>query len=127
MTVTIPRWLLVLIALLAAIVCLLIINHAVIVADQRRPNVHGVKSILRQALGDRTRSVPFTNPYPDLCRVLDYTNYHLISGTGYQCVLAADSWDYQGPTNLLAITTNSLYLYVGKSGTVEASGFPPGY
>jgi hypothetical protein len=126
-TIVIPRWLLVVIALLAAIVCLLVINHAVTVADQRRPDVHGVKSVLLQAFDAKTRNVIFTNPYRDLCRVVEYTNYHLISGTGYQCVLAADSWDYQGLTNLLAITTNRLYLYIGKSGTVEASGFPPGY
>jgi hypothetical protein len=49
----------------------------------------------------------FTNSYPNICHLFVYTNHYSISGMDYQCVVAADSWDYRSRSNLLAFTTNA--------------------
>ena len=58
----------------------------------------------------------FTNRYPLICHISEYTNRHLVNGTIYQCILAADSWDYRGRSNLLAITTNGMFLFIDRQG-----------
>jgi len=58
----------------------------------------------------------FTNRWPLICHISEYTNRHLVNGTIYQCILAADSWDYRGRSNLLAITTNGTFLFIDRQG-----------
>ncbi len=105
----------------------LLFMHAFTVGEIRRPHVIRVKNTLLEAYAERTAGHDFTNRRPEGCRVFDYTNLHVIAGTNYQCVLAADSWDYQGASNLLALTTNRSFLYIHPRGAVPAKSYPPGY
>ena len=68
-----------------------------------------------------------SNYWKGSCRVFPYTNHFAIGGKIYQCVLAADSWDYQGKSNLMAFTTNQAFLYIDKHGAVLVNRYPPGY
>src|SRR5690349_7965333 len=63
----------------------------------------------------------FTNSYPDLYHLSVYSNRYTISGTIYQCVVAADSWDYHSRSNLLAFTTNGVYLFIDSHGAQKLS------
>ena len=105
----------------------LFFGHAFTVGEIRRPRVIHVKNTLFEAYMDKTAGVIFTNRYPQNCRVFDYTNLFVIAGTNFQCVLAADSWDYQGASNLLALTSDKMFLYIDEHGAVLASHYPPGY
>ncbi|MGA9778025.1 MAG: hypothetical protein ACLPRE_07570 [Limisphaerales bacterium] len=60
-----------------------------------------------------------TNWSPNVCHLFQFTNHYTISGTDYQCVVAADSWDYRARSNLLAITTNGVYLFIDSHGVTE--------
>lgn len=64
---------------------------------------------------------PFTNSYPDLYRLFVYSNRYTISGTVYQCIVAADTWDYHDRRNLLAYTTNGVYLFIDNHGPQKVS------
>jgi len=66
---------------------------------------------------------PFTNSAPELFHLLVYSNRYTISGTVYQCIVAADSWDYHSHSNLLAFTTNGVYLFVDSHGARTVSDF----
>lgn len=63
----------------------------------------------------------FTNSYPDLYHLFVYSNCYTISGAVYQCVVAADSWDYHSRSNLLAFTTNGVYLLIDSHGAQKMS------
>ena len=65
----------------------------------------------------------FTNSTPDLFHLSVYTNQYTISGAVYQCVVAADSWDYHCRSNLLAFTTNGVYLFIDSHGAQKVSAF----
>jgi len=65
----------------------------------------------------------FTNSYPDTYHLFVYSNRYTISGTVYQCVVAADSWDYHSRSNLLAFTTNGVYLFIDSHGAQKMSDF----
>ena len=56
-----------------------------------------------------------------------YTNRYVIDGAVYECVMAVDSWDYQGLSNLLVLTTDKKFLYIDRSGAVPVDHMPPGY
>jgi len=56
-----------------------------------------------------------------------YTNRYVIDGTAYQCVMAVDSWDYQGPSNLLVLTADKKFLYIDGHGVSLVTNRPPGY
>ena len=70
-----------------------------------------------------------TNCSPDICHLFQFTNRYSISGTNYQCVVAADSWDYRGRSNLLAIATNGWYLFIDGRGVINLRDWHqlPGY
>lgn len=61
----------------------------------------------------------FTNSSPSVCHLFEFTNHYSISGTDYVCAVAADSWDYRNRSNLLAITTNGMYLYFDSQGVTN--------
>ena len=93
--------------------------------SQRRASVLNLKSELLSAYADL--KVDNTNMPKDPYHVRLYTNCYSIGGTIYQCVLAADSWDYQGASNLLVLTTNKTFLYIDGHGPILLNGHPPGY
>ena len=96
-------------------------------AEVLRPRaLHAMDSLL-EAYKDKTDGITFTNRRPDEWRIFDYTNQLVIGGTNYQCVFAADSWDYQGASNLLVITSDKRFLYMDQHGAVPLTGMPPGY
>ncbi|HRY49508.1 MAG TPA: hypothetical protein P5186_15770 [Candidatus Paceibacterota bacterium] len=69
----------------------------------------------------------YTNDWTVRFHVRPYTNRYVIGGEVYQCVMAVDSWDYQGRSNLLAITIEERFLYIDQRGAVPVSHLPPGY
>lgn len=69
----------------------------------------------------------FTNPSPSRARIFAYTNDYVISGTNYHCILAADSWHYQGAKHVLAISTNGFFLLITEDGPVHLRGTVPFY
>ncbi len=84
------------------------------------------KNLLMVSHAELKERGAFTNPAPDRCRIYAFTNGYVISGTNYRCVLAADSWDYQSDSNVLAITTSNVFLLIDKQGIVPWIGhFPP--
>ena len=85
------------------------------------------KNFLLVALAELNEHGAFTNHAPDRCHVYAFTNRYSVSGTNYCCVLAADSWDYRESSNVLAITTNELFLFIGKQGLIPSLGnsYPP--
>lgn len=95
--------------------------------SQRKAGIVGVKSALLSSYVDFQRGEALTNSWSARYHVHPYTNTYVIDGTVYQCVLAADSWDYQGYSNLLVLTTDKRFLYVGQRGVVQVSFMPPGY
>lgn len=70
-----------------------------------------------------------TNWSPNMCHLFEFTNHYTISGTDYQCVVAADSWDYRDRSNLLAITTNGVFLFIDNHGVTKLRDWHevPGY
>lgn len=86
-------------------------------------------SSLKVAYADLEQEGRFSNRWPQFCRISSYTNRYAISGTVYQCVLAADSWDYRGRDNLLAITANGSLLFIDKKGALALNKWNdlPGY
>jgi hypothetical protein len=70
-----------------------------------------------------------TNCSPNVCHLFPFTNHYSIYGTDYQCVVAADSWDYRGRSNLLAITTNGVYLFIDSHSVTKLRDWHelPGY
>lgn len=85
--------------------------------------------LLKVAETDLEQNGGFTNPFPNECRIYEYTNRYSVSGSNYQCVLAADRWDYQGKTNLLTLTSDGGFLYIGKNGVARPRTWKqvPGY
>jgi len=71
----------------------------------------------------------FTNDSPQYCRIYEFTNRFNVSGSMLQCTLAADSWDYREHSNLLAITTSRVFLFIDKRGVIRMYNCqsPPGY
>jgi hypothetical protein len=74
---------------------------------------------LKIASADRAEYEKFANRYSHSCRIYDFTNRYSISGIVYQCILAADSWDYRDRSNSLAITTNGEILFIDKHGVIR--------
>ena len=95
--------------------------------SSRRAHTINLKSTLKEAYLGKLNGTVFVNRHPEDYRILDYTNFYLIEGTGYQCSVAADSWDYQGASNLLAVTTNWQFLYINATGATPFHHAPPGY
>lgn len=85
------------------------------------------KGYLMLAFEELKEHGAFTNHAPGRCRIYASTNHYLVSGTNYQCVLVADSWDFQSASNMLAITTNQVFLSIDGRGVVSVIGmyFPP--
>jgi len=105
----------------------LLYAYADMISCRRAGTLH-VKGMLLEAYCEKTNGTAFINRHPERCRVFDYTNYYLIGGTGYQCSVAADSWDYQGASNLLVVTTNwRQFLYINETGVTLVRFAPPGY
>jgi hypothetical protein len=96
-------------------------------AEVLRPRALHTMNTLFEAYMAKMDGGVFTNRRPDERRVFDFTNHFVVGGTNYQCLLAADSWDYQGASNLLAITSDKRFLYIDQHGAVLLSGMPPGY
>ncbi len=95
--------------------------------SQRKQVILGVRSALLSSYVDLQRGEALTNSRSVDYHVYLYTNRYVIGGTVYRCVLAADSWDYQGLSNLLVLTTDKRFLYIGRHGAVPVSLMPPGY
>jgi hypothetical protein len=95
--------------------------------SQRRAMAVNAKSTLLSAYADIKTDGALTNSWSLRYHVRPYTNRYVIDGTVYQCVLAADSWDYQGADNLLALTTKEAFLYIDPHGAVPVGHLPPGY
>jgi hypothetical protein len=73
---------------------------------------------LRVALSGLQQNGKFTNIESGICHVYGITNRYSVSGIFYECALAADAWDYRDRSNLLAITTNGVVLFIDKHGAV---------
>lgn len=113
--------------LLIAVPLYVIFLRAFNKAEVLRPRVLHVQNTLLEAYLEQANGVVFTNHRPEECHIFGFTNHLVIGSTNYQCVLAADSWDYQGSSNLLVITTNRSFLYIDKHGPVPIEHMPPGY
>jgi hypothetical protein len=96
-------------------------------AEVLRPRARHTMDSLLEAYTTKMAGGIFTNRSTDERRIFDFTNHFVVGGTNYQCLFAADSWDYQGASNLLAITTDKRFLYIDHHGAVPLSGMPPGY
>jgi hypothetical protein len=113
------------------VICLLVVAYLLFMSalarSQRRAVVVNTKSALLSSYVDFKTDGTLTNSWSTRYHVHPYTNHYVIGGTDYQCVLAADSWDYQGLSNLLVLTTDKAFLYVDPHGAVPLSDMPPGY
>jgi hypothetical protein len=97
--------------------------------SQRRTNVVNTVGALQSAFADLKQNGNITNRWPNSYRIFNYTNHYSIAGKEYQCVLAADSWDYRGASNLLALTTNRVFLFINQQDILLLTNsiFPPGF
>jgi|SRR5580658_9157801 hypothetical protein len=104
-------------ALAVALACLILVpGH---IRSKRAAAACAAWFSLKIASVDLDQNGSFTNPSPRYCRIVDFTNRYSISGTVYQCVLAADSWDYRDRSNLFAITTTGAILFIDKHGVIR--------
>ena len=95
----------------------------------RRAAAINTQSRLLSALAELKEHGTFTNHAPDSCRIYAFTNHYLISGTNFHCALAADSRDFQHSSNVLAITSDEMLLFIDERGVAPfpRGHFPPGY
>lgn len=93
--------------------------------SQRHAEVINAKSRLLSTYDDVQKGEALTNSWNRYTR--SYTNRYEIGGIVYQCVLAVDSWDYQGPSNLLVLTADKKFLYIDGHGATLVTNRPPGY
>ena len=115
----------------AVVIILLLIVYFVFVSaltrSQRRANVIDAKNGLVSAFVDFQNGETLTNSWNLRHHAHSYTNRYVIDGAVYQCAIAVDSWDYQGLSNLLTLTTNKSYLYIDSHGAIPVGNMPPGY
>ena len=113
-----------------AVILLLIVFLVFLLAlarSQRCADVVNAKSGLLSAyVGVRNGEV-LTNSWDVRHHTRSYTNHYVIDAADYQCVVAVDSWDYQGLSNLLVLTTDKKFLYIDSRGAMLVSNMPPGY
>jgi hypothetical protein len=95
--------------------------------SQRRAVVLNAKGALLSSYVDFQKGEALTNSWNVRYHAHSYTNRYVIDGAVYQCVMAVDSWDYQGLSNLLALTTDKKLLYIDQRGAAPVSHLPPGY
>ena len=115
------------IAIPVVIACLILIPGQI--RSKHAATLFVTLSSLKVAAVDQELDGTFTNHYPQYCHISCFTNHYTVSGTDYQCALAADAWDYRDRSNLLAITTNSMLLFIDKSGVIRLDHWQdlPGY
>jgi hypothetical protein len=93
--------------------------------SQRYAKVVDACGALLSAYDDVQKGEALTNSWNR--HTLPNTNRYVIDGVVYQCVMAVDSWDYQGPSNLLALTAEKKFLYIDGHGVTLVTDRPPGY
>ena len=93
--------------------------------SHRHADVINAKGRLLSTYDDVQKGDALTNSWNRYIR--SYTNRYEIGGIVYQCVLAVDSWDYQGPSNVLVLTTDKKFLYIDGHGATLVTNRPPGY
>ncbi len=97
--------------------------------SHRRKIVEHPVNALQSAFADLKQNGNITNRWPNSYRIFNYTNHYSIAGKEYRCVLAADSWDYRGASNLLVLTTNRVFLFINQQDILLLTNsiFPPGF
>jgi hypothetical protein len=93
--------------------------------SQRYVEVMHAKNSLVSTYADVQQGNALTNSWNR--HTHPYTNRYVLDGTAYQCVMAIDSWDYQGPSNLLMLTADKKFLYIDGRGVRVVTNRPPGY
>jgi hypothetical protein len=72
---------------------------------------------LGQAAADLKNHGSFTNDIQEFCEIYQFTEHYKVSGSDYECVLAAKSPIFRG-RGLLAITTNNVIIWIDNNGRV---------
>ena len=121
------HWKAVRIAILALLLITFLAFVPALARSERRAVVVNTKGALLSSYVDLQAKGVLTNTWSVRHHVRPYTNRYVLDGTVYQCVLAADSWDYQGASNLLALTADKTFLYIDQRRAIPLQHMPPGY